>query len=872
MSNVSILRDAEVRFDKLTGHPAQIRGEFRLPVSDDAPEDAVKAFLVDHAEELELSAMTDDLDTLQDVTTPSGRVVRLQQRKDGIPIFGTELVVRLDKVDRIRQLDLHHVSPPRMAAPVADADKLSPRAARDAAKKAIGEHTLRQRMKNPGEVFYPDKGTLRLAYEVHILSEEPLADWLVLVDAYEGTVLFKQNMIVQDGTGMVFDPNPVVTAADNSLRDPEASPATCGFTGTPLATIDSERVPRTLRDISQSGSDYLLDGPYVRIDPSPEENDPAAFDYSSGTAEFEGVNAYYHIDTLQRYLQGLGIPGAHDHQIRVVPHASQSYASYSSWDDTIRLGHSGPCQPDRGEDGDVMLHEYGHAIHRDQVPTWGSGGDTGAMGEGFGDILATTFFAPDHAFQREVFEDWIFSPAGLRRVDGTKTYPTDLVGSVHSDGEIWSAPLWNIYRAIGGDDLNLATREQARDELIKTLILSHYRLTGTATMPDAAEAFLLENGDLEDFRLVNGIAMLDSFHDRGILPCEVGSDLVIEELWSQQDDTSVRSWEQVEAGQDNWFYARVRNDGDTPARAFVVTFSFKSPFATPVYPADFRTQVRSGAVGFELAPGATMVVKALWPKELIPTIPTGSTQRHGCILAEIYNPVDHVPAGVTHIGGSGQKLKQRNTDIVDLLPDEAADYYLDLGNFNVLRPQLARFEIFRDPRGPQAEISFHHPDRYFLRRLLKSVELVKKPILIGREEVEPLRRVEMLEPTRVSFKTVGGPMVFNLAAGSSLEMMRDVAESEESELTAALGDEQFMHNAMEMVEGDDGDMLRPIAAATAGFTYALFPRRRYLVKLRVKAPRGAKPGDKMVVAMRQRTYKGEVLGEFDIHVNVVARH
>ena len=871
MSNVSILRDAEVRFDKRTGHPAQIRGEFHLPVAD-APEDAVKAFLVDHADELELSAMADDLDTLQDVTTPTGRVVRLRQQKDGIPIFGTELVVRLDRVDRIQQLDLRHVSPPKMAPPLADSEKMTPRAAREAAKKVIGEATLRERVKNPTEVFWPDKGTLRLAYEVLLLTEEPLADWRILLDAYDGTVLFKENMIVQDGTGMVFDPNPVVTAADNTFRDPEATPATCGFSGTPLTTIDAERVPRTLHDISQSGTHYLLDGPFVRVDPSPEENDPTAFDYSSGTAEFEGVNAYYHIDTLQRYLQDLGVPGAHDHQIRVIPHAPQSYASYSPGDDTIRLGHSGPCQPDRGEDGDVMLHEYGHAIHRDQVPTWGSGGDTGAMGEGFGDILACSFFAPDHAFQREVFEDWIFSPAGLRRVDGTKMYPTDLVGNVHTDGEIWSAPLWTIYRAIGGDDLSLATREQARAELLKTLVSSHYRLTDSATMPDAAEAFLLENGELEEFRLVNGITMLDSFHDRGILPCEVGSDLVIESLWSQQDDTSVRSWEQVEAGQDNWFYARVRNSGDVSARAFVITFSFKSPFATPVYPADFRTQVRSGAVGFDLAPGATTVVKARWPKELIPTIPTGATQRHGCILAEIYNPVDHVPTGVTTIGASGQKLRQRNTDIVDLLPDEGADYYLDLGNFNILKPQLARFEIFRDPRGPQAEISFHHPDHFFLRRLLKSVELVKKPILFGRGATESLRRVEVLESTRVSLPTAGGPMVFNLAAGSSLEMMRDVSGSADDELTAALADEQFLHNAMEVVESDDGDLMRPLAGATAGFTYALLPRRRYMVKIRVKAPRNAKPGDKMVVAMRQRSYRGEVLGEFDIHVNVVTRH
>ena len=103
-----------------------------------------------------------------------------------------------------------------------------------------------------------------------------------------------------------------------------------------------------------------------------------------------------------------------------------------------------------------MLHEYGHAIHYDQVPTWGGTNpstgrsETRSMGEGFGDILACGYFAPEHPFQREVFEDWIFADqGGLRRVDGTKVYPTDWTGSVHADGEIWSAALWNIYRSVG---------------------------------------------------------------------------------------------------------------------------------------------------------------------------------------------------------------------------------------------------------------------------------------------------------------------------------------------------------------------------------------------------------------------------------------
>ena len=40
-------------------------------------------------------------------------------------------------------------------------------------------------------------------------------------------------------------------------------------------------------------------------------------------------------------------------------------------------------------------------------------------------------------------------PHCLRRLDEGKTYPGDLVGEVHADGEIWSQALWDMRTAIG---------------------------------------------------------------------------------------------------------------------------------------------------------------------------------------------------------------------------------------------------------------------------------------------------------------------------------------------------------------------------------------------------------------------------------------
>ena len=311
----------------------------------------------------------------------------------------------------------------------------------------------------------------------------------------------------------------------------------------------------------------------------------------------------------------------------------------------IHFGDSGPCQADRGEEADAMVHEYGHAIQDNQVPGWGVQNpitmkqETRAMGEGFGDILACVYFADrGGGYQREVFEDWVFAPGGLRRVDGTKVYPANWNFEEHDDGEIWSAALWNIYKTIGGDSVIVAEREAARNALLKTVILRHDLLTVDASMSDGAEAVMEENAELEDYRGKHLMQMLDSFHDRGLLVTSSQADLYIREasddpgadsyvgpvfwdspdLWVRNADDGNTVHQNPENGQDNWFYARVSNRGAVNARAFVVTFNVKPWAGTQfVYPADFVPYV-SAAVGFNLAPGGSTIVKAKWPSSLVP--------------------------------------------------------------------------------------------------------------------------------------------------------------------------------------------------------------------------------------------------------------
>ena len=124
-----------------------------------------------------------------------------------------------------------------------------------------------------------------------------------------------------------------------------------------------------------------------------------------------------------------------------------------SWDkkDMIKFGKGGV---DDGEDADVIVHEYGHAVHDSQVQGFGTSIEAGAIGEAFGDYLAATVTTSSAATTRSRA-----SPTGtrcrtprrephcLRRIDTDLTYRRR--GQVHYDGQIWSRALWDIRQALG---------------------------------------------------------------------------------------------------------------------------------------------------------------------------------------------------------------------------------------------------------------------------------------------------------------------------------------------------------------------------------------------------------------------------------------
>ena len=168
--------------------------------------------------------------------------------------------------------------------------------------------------------------------------------------------------------------------------------------------------------------------------------------------------AYYWITEAQKYIQSLGFGTSR----RPVNMQSQ-HVRINQWGvdnsfatthkDELRFGKGGV---DDAEDAEVILDEYGHAIHFSQGFVFGSE-EAGAISEGFGDYWAVTVSDRRLRPTRDpaCVADWdsvsytSSVPHCLRRVDRNLFYPADLNGEVHHDGQSGRGRCGTSGRAVG---------------------------------------------------------------------------------------------------------------------------------------------------------------------------------------------------------------------------------------------------------------------------------------------------------------------------------------------------------------------------------------------------------------------------------------
>ncbi len=197
-------------------------------------------------------------------------------------------------------------------------------------------------------------------------------------------------------------------------------------------------MPRTLARLDAS---TCLRGSFVEatLQPGDPDADTPAGDVCSPTrsfgavtrsnGRFEALMAYFHIDRAQSYVQSLGFPNVLNSRIRAnvdapIPGPSTEDGQDNSYFDPLTGQLTfGTGWADDAEDGETIAHEYGHAIQDAQIPGFPLTDSAAAIGEGWGDYLASALsatYAPRAGFEG-CFDEWDAFASGLgnclRRVD-----------------------------------------------------------------------------------------------------------------------------------------------------------------------------------------------------------------------------------------------------------------------------------------------------------------------------------------------------------------------------------------------------------------------------------------------------------------------
>ncbi len=314
------------------------------------------------------------------------------------------------------------------------------------------------------------------------------------VNAVNKTTTVVRATAVATATAQVFDPDPRTTLQNAGLEDSDSA-----------SSFTAAYVSRSLQGVSLNNGVYSLSGQYVNITEietptrAPSTSSNGSWTATRGNNAFNDATTYFHLDQNQRYIQSLGFTGSTgiiERALRVdtdgVQGADNSHYSYGGSSDYLAFGHGGV---DDNEDADVILHEYGHAIHRNINSNW-SGGDTGAMGEGFGDYWAGSYsystpngktYKPDEVMTWDGHSASSWPGRVMNRT--TAQYDFSHAYGAHSNhngvngDELWSTPLFQALK-------ELMTAGRARTEMDKIILQAHFGLGSNLKMRDLATSIV----------------------------------------------------------------------------------------------------------------------------------------------------------------------------------------------------------------------------------------------------------------------------------------------------------------------------------------------------------------------------------------------
>ncbi len=359
------------------------------------------------------------------------------------------------------------------------------------------------------KVAFPTATGARAAYSV-LFIEKLDAGWQVVVDAVTGKELYRTSLVANESSGGTVYPNypgapkggePKHVSFDKTPESPNGYVDLTGLTGVGITTFGNnanshanwsnfigpvDQGPRPVEPDGQFDYRFADNWGTSKCDPTSYQKDqePSSTNlffqhnrihdefYRLGFTESAGN---FQVDNFGKggnpgdAIQGLvqagavsgGSPtytGRDNAYMLTLPDGIAPWSGMFLWE-PINDAFEGPCA-DGDFDAGVIEHEYAHGLSNRYVGSEdGSLGShqSGSMGEGWGDWYALNYLHREGLQDDSVVGAYVTGnkERGIRNWAYSENPTTfgdigyDLAGpEVHSDGEIWTATLWQMRRAL----------------------------------------------------------------------------------------------------------------------------------------------------------------------------------------------------------------------------------------------------------------------------------------------------------------------------------------------------------------------------------------------------------------------------------------
>jgi len=471
------------------------------------PEEIAKGFLRSHAAIFSLAgAELDNLRILISDGAGDASFVAFNQTAGGVDVFNGQIKFTLSKAGEVVEVAAGDITPslslstaPRLSAEEAvRAAFVAAGAAVPAALARAADASGRERFLNPGgdrfnpiaaelTVFPLTASSARLAYRI-LLDLDAGRYYEILVDAADGSLLFRHSLYVRGAQGTVWRQSPMAGSrqlvpfppTDDPLQTPDpwlpASPNGANNTGWVTTGNNADVYASWIGSTMQNGRTYSATGDFT-------------FPFGDGTLGLDPrgypdaatANLFYLVNMAHDFYYSLGFTEAAanfqtDNYGRggagrdAVMAQAQAVTDNSDFSPTpegmpphLNMGLYTGGTAIKTDDFDTdynsqtALHEYGHGVSNRLV---GAGTSTsclaqiqsGAMGEGWSDYFGISFSNnpvygayqtqnPVSGVRRQSYEGYTYTYADI----GNGSYGYE----VHDDGEIWAAALWDLRKSLG---------------------------------------------------------------------------------------------------------------------------------------------------------------------------------------------------------------------------------------------------------------------------------------------------------------------------------------------------------------------------------------------------------------------------------------